>query len=197
MGDLVVTEFLTLDGVMQGPGGQDEDRSGGFDRGGWQMPYYDDVFAKAVTEEIGGASGYLLGRKTYDIFSAYWPTAPQEEQTVAVPLNSRPKYVVSNTLREPLAWNNSRLIKGDLVREIGALKEHNGKKILVIGSGELAQSLMAADLVDEYYLMFHPLILGKGKRLFREGGKVQALRLVSSLTTSKGVIIARFRPERL
>lgn len=195
MGKLVVAEFLTLDGVLQAPGGEDEDRSDGFDKGGWQRPYFDDVFMKAVVDGINAADGYLLGRKTYDIFSAYWPTSSSpEERTVAEPLNSRPKYVASRTLAEPLKWDKASLVKGDVVREVAALKER--ENLMVMGSGELAQTLINANLVDEYSLMFHPLVLGKGKRLFREGGKNQTLRLLSSTTTSKGVVIARYQNER-
>ncbi len=194
MGKLVIAEFLTLDGVMQAPGGEDEDRSGGFDRGGWQRPYYDDVGSKAVVEGIEKADGYLLGRKTYELFAGYWPTAPLEERTVAEPLNSRPKYVVSRTLPEPLKWSKASLIKGDIVREVTALKAR--EDLMLMGSGELAQTLINANLVDEYSLMVHPLVLGKGKRLFREGGNNLTLKLLSSTTTSKGVMMLRYQTER-
>ncbi len=196
MGKLVVAEFLTLDGVMQGPGGEEEDRSGGFDRGGWQRPYYDEVFGKTVTEGIAKADAYLLGRRTYDIFAAYWPTAQPEDQSIAGPLNSRPKHVVSRTLKEPLPWNNSTLIKGDIAEGVAAIRNQPGKNIMLMGSGELAQILMKEDLVDEYSLMFHPLVLGKGRKLFREGGRLQTLNLVGSTTTSKGVLMATYRPAR-
>ena len=195
MRKLIVSEFLTMDGVMQAPGGENEDRDGGFDRGGWQRPYFDNVFAKAVIEGIGGSGGFVLGRRTYDIFSAYWPTASSEEKDVADPLNNLPKYVVSRTLREPLVWRNSILLKGDVADEIRSLKEQPGRDLMMMGSGELAQTMIKEGLVDEYGLMIHPLVLGKGKRLFREGGNGQVLKLLSSATTSTGVLILRYRTE--
>ncbi len=196
MRKLVVSEFLTLDGVMQGPGGKDEDRSGGFDLGGWQMSYFDDVAAKIVIDGINEAGGYLFGRRTYDIFAGYWPKAPPEEKSVADPLNNKPKYVVSRTLREPLAWAGSHLIKGDVATQVKALKEQPGNDIMIMGSGELVQTLMKEGLVDEYFLMVHPVVLGKGKRLFRDDGAYQTLSLVSSTTTPKGVVMARYRTEQ-
>jgi len=196
MRKLVVSEFLTLDGVMQAPGGPDEDRSGGFKHGGWQLPYFDDIFAKAVIEGLAGAGGFILGRKTYEIFAAYWPTAPAEEQAAAGPLNNLPKFVASKTLRESLAWNNSTLIAGDVVKEVAKLKQQSGKNLQVIGSGELVQTLMKRDLVDEYALMIHPLVLGSGIHLFREGGSKQALKLIDSKTTSKGVMILKYETEK-
>ncbi len=196
MRKLIVSEFLTLDGVMQAPGGPDEDRSGGFKHGGWQMQYCDDIGFKEIVEGITEAGGFLLGRKTYEIFAAYWPTAPAEEQAVAGPLNNLPKFVVSKTLGEPLAWNNSTLIAGDVVNEIAKLKQQSGNDIRVIGSGELVQTLMKHDLVDEYDLMIHPLVLGSGKHLFREGGSKQTLKLLDFKTTSKGVTILKYKTEK-
>ncbi len=204
MRKIIVSEFLTLDGVMQAPGGPDEDRSGGFKHGGWQMPYNDDIFAKEIIEGIAGSGGFLLGRKTYEIFAAYWPTAPEEVQAYAEPLNNLPKFVVSKTLHEPLAWNNSTLIAGDVVNEIANLKRQSGNGIRVIGSGELVQTLMKHDLVDEYDLMIlvdeydlmiHPLVLGSGKHLFREGGNKQTLKLLDFKTTSKGVMILKYKTD--
>lgn len=196
MRKIIVSEFLTLDGVMQAPGSPDEDRSGGFEHGGWQMPYFDDIFAKAVIQGLTEAGGFVLGRKTYEIFAAYWPTAPAEEQEVARPLNNLPKFVVSKTLREPLAWNNSTLIAGDVVKEVAKLKRQSGNDLRVIGSGELVQTLMKHDLVDEYDLMIHPLILGSGKHLFKEGSSKQALKLLDFKTTSKGVTILKYETEK-
>ena len=195
MRKLIVSEFLTLDGVMQAPGGKDEDPSGGFDRGGWQMPYFDDVFAKRVVAGISNSGGFVLGRKTYDLFFAYWPTAPQEQKDVAVPLNALPKYVVSRTLREPLKWENSILLKDDIAEEIRSLKDQPGRDLMTMGSGELVQTMIKEGLVDEYYLMIHPLVLGKGKRLFREGGAGQVLKLVESASSSTGVMILRYQVE--
>ncbi len=195
MRKIIVSEFLTLDGVMQAPGSPDEDRSGGFNYGGWQEQYFDDIGFKEIVEGITETGGFLLGRKTYEIFASYFPTAPAEMQAVAGPLNNLPKFVVSKTLREPLAWNNSTLISGDVVKEVARLKRQSGNDLRVIGSGELVQTLMKHDLVDEYYLMIHPLVLGSGKHLFREGGSKQALKLLDFKTTSKGVMILKYKTE--
>ena len=194
MRKLIVSEFLTLDGVMQAPGSPDEDRSGGFNHGGWQMPYFDEIFAKAIIEGLTEAGGFVLGRKTYEIFAAYWPTAPAEVQAFAGPLNNLPKFVASKTMREPLAWNNSTLIAGDVAKEVAKLKRQSGNDLRVIGSGELVQTLMKHDLIDEYVLMVHPLVLGSGKRLFREGGSSANLKLIDIKTTGKGVVIVTYQP---
>jgi dihydrofolate reductase len=194
MRKLIVNEFLSLDGVMQAPGGPDEDRSGGFEHGGWQMPYFDEVFGKAVTEGIAAAGGFVLGRKTYEIFAGYWPAAPAEEQAVAEPLNNLPKYVASRTLSEPLAWNNSTLLAGDVAEEVDKLKQSSGEHLLVIGSGDFVQTLIQNDLVDEYRLMIHPVVLGAGARLFRDGNAKRPLTLVHATTSSTGVLIATYRP---
>ncbi len=195
MRKIIVSEFLTLDGVMQAPGSPDEDRSGGFNHGGWQQPYNDDIFAKEIIEGLTEAGGFLLGRKTYNIFAAYWPTAPAEEQAFARPLNNLPKFVVSKTLREPLAWNNSTLIVGNVAEEVAKLKRQSGNDIRVIGSGELVQTLMKHDLIDEYNLMIHPLVLGSGKHLFREGVFPINLKLIDIKTTGKGVVIVTYQPQ--
>ncbi len=196
MRKIIVSEFLTLDGVMQAPGSPDEDRSGGFKHGGWQMPYFDEIGAKAIIEGLTEAGGFVLGRKTYEIFAAYWPTAPTEVQAFAGPLNNLPKFVASKTMREPLAWNNSTLIAGDVAKEVAKLKRQSGNDLRVIGSGELVQTLMKHDLVDEYDLMIHPLILGSGKHLFREGDSKQTLKLLDFKTTSKGVTILKYETEK-
>ncbi|CAG0970404.1 dihydrofolate reductase [Methanosarcinales archaeon] len=196
MRKIIVSEFLTLDGVMQAPGSPDEDRSGGFEHGGWQLPYFDDIFAKAIIEGLTVAGGFVLGRKTYEIFASYWPTAPAEEQAFAGPLNNLPKFVVSKTLREPLAWKNSTLIAGDVVKEVAKLKQQAGNDLRVIGSGELVQTLMKHDLVDEYDLMIHPLVLGSGKHLFREGSIKQTLKLLDFKTSSKGVMKLKYETEK-
>ena len=195
MRKLILNEFLSLDGVMQAPGGPDEDCSGGFEHGGWQMSYFDEIGGEAVVSGIAGAGGFVLGRKTYEIFAAYWPTAPAEEQAFAEPLNSLPKYVASRTLRDPLAWNNSTVISGDLVEEVTRLKQQAGDDLLVIGSGDLAQTLIRSDLVDEYRIMIHPLVLGSGARLFRDGNEKRTLTLVGSRPTSTGVLIVTYRPS--
>ena len=195
MRKVIVNEFLSLDGVMQGPGDPDEDRSGGFEHGGWQMPYFDDDFAKVAFEGMAETDGYLFGRMTYEIMAAYWPTQP-DDVPFAASLNGLPKYVASTTLSEPLEWRNSTLLQGDVAKAVAELKEQPGKNLVVLGSGELVQTLMESDLVDEYGLSFHPIVLGSGKRLFREGSPKRPLRLVRSMTTSTGVIVATYVPDR-
>jgi dihydrofolate reductase len=194
MRKLIVNEFLTLDGVMQAPGGQDEDRSGGFEHGGWQQPYFDEVFAEAVTTGLAEAGGFLLGRRTWEIYAAYWPTAPIEERSVADPLNTLPKYVASRTLSEPLGWSNSTLIAGDLAEGVRGLKAESGDDLHLFGSGDLMQTLMGDDLIDEYRLMIHPVVLGSGARLFRDGNPRRPLALTGSKTSTTGVLITTYQP---
>jgi dihydrofolate reductase len=195
MAKVIVTEFLTLDGVMQAPGGPDEDREGGFEHGGWIMPLFDEAMGKAVNDVTERTGGYLLGRKTYEIFAAYWPTAPAEEP-LADTINKLPKYVASTTLKDPLEWNNSWLVKGDVAGEVARLKRDTEKDLQVVGSGELVQTLIRSGLVDEYLLMVSPIVVGTGKRLFREGLPRTGLRLVGSTASSTGVVIATYAPDR-
>jgi dihydrofolate reductase len=191
MRKLFVSEFLTLDGVMQAPGDANEDRSGGFGYGGWQLAYFDEVFGSTIMEGLAATGGLLLGRRTYEIFAAHWPNQPADDP-LAGTFNELPKYVVSTTLSEPLAWQNSTLIQGDAATEIAKLKEQPGKDIQVIGSGELVQTLIRHDLADEYRLMIHPILLGSGKRLFREESLPTRLRLVNSKATGTGVLILTY-----
>ncbi len=193
MRKLIVSEFLSLDGVMQAPGLPDEDRSGGFEHGGWQMRYGDDVAGAEIVAGMAATGALLLGRVTYEIFAGYWPSAPADDP-MAQMINSFTKYVVSTTLREPLEWNDSHVISGDVPHEVSKLKQGSGKDIQVIGSGELAQTLMEHDLVDEYRLMINPLILGGGKRLFRDWNARAALRLVDSKASSTDVLIVTYVP---
>jgi dihydrofolate reductase len=193
MARIVVSEFLTLDGVMQGPGAVDEDRSGGFDKGGWQLGFADDTLGKYVLDGLTGAGGYLLGRRTYDIFAGYWPRQ-RADNPVAQPMNSMPKFVVSRTLSEPLAWHNSTLINKDVPNRVRQLKAEIDKDLLVIGSGDLAQTLMAHALVDEYRLMVYPLVLGEGKRLFRDADATKRLRLTQTVSTGTGVLLLTYAP---
>jgi dihydrofolate reductase len=193
MARIVISEFLTLDGVLQAPGGEEEDRSGGFEHGGWQGSYFDDAAGRAVDEAMATTDGLLLGRRTYDIFAGYWPTSTEE---YAERLNALPKYVVSTTLEEPLEWQPSTLIKDDVPNELAKLKDLPGRDILVFGSGDLAQTLMAHDLVDEYRLQLYPLVLGSGKRFFREGNPRTGLRLVDSTISNTGTLIVTYAPER-
>jgi dihydrofolate reductase len=193
MRKLVVNEFMALDGVAQAPGAADEDTSGGFAHGGWHMPYMEDPVAqKWALDSILEAGAFLLGRRTYEIFAAYWPNAPEEEQVIAGPLNSKPKYVASTTLAEPLAWQHSTLLTGDAADAVAALKQEEGGDVHVIGSTELVQTLIAEDLVDELRLMIDPVVLGGGKRIFREDGTLRQLRLVDGQVTSTGAILATY-----
>ena len=190
---LTLHTFLTLDGVLQAPGGPDEDPDGGFAHGGWSFPYGDEDFGTAVAGWFANASAFLLGRKTYEIFSGYWPKVTDPDDLVASKLNTLPKYVASTTLASA-DWHNSSLLRGDLAAEVTGLKDRPGDELQVHGSGELAQTLIDHDLVDEYRLLYFPVHLGSGKKLFRDGAKPAALRLTRSSTTSTGVIIATYEP---
>ena len=195
MRKLIVSTFLTLDGVMQAPGGTEEDTEGGFNHGGWQMSYIDEAFGQAMDEAFRNTGGMLLGRKTYDIFAGYWPTTGKKEAAeIAGLMNSLPKYVASRTL-EKAEWQNTTLLKGDLAEAVTKLKAEDGKDIYVIGSGDLTQTLMKHGLIDEYALMIHPLVLGNGKKLFRDGGPKQELELLSSKPTTTGVMILRYKTK--
>ena len=188
---LTVTTFLTLDGVMQGPGGPDEDRESGFLHGGWQAPYVDDAMGRLVTEGITDADGFLLGRKTYDIFASYWPKITDPNNPIATALNSRPKYVVSRSL-DRVTWSNSSLIQGDVIAELRKLRQQPGRTVHTWGSSDLLQTLLKNDLVDEYRLFIFPVVLGSGKRLFASGTVPAALKQVESVTTGKGATYHRF-----
>jgi dihydrofolate reductase len=192
---IVVSEFLTLDGVMQAPGGKEEDPEGDFQHGGWQLDndYRDDVAGRVIMESFEQAGGMLLGRRTYDIFAGYWPTS--DEEPIAGLMNNMKKYVASRTLKAPLEWQNSELLEGDTVEAVRALKGQPGKDVLVIGSGDLAQTLIDNDLVDEYRLMIYPIVVGGGKRLFRNGNPLAKLMLADSKTSTKGLVILTYRPE--
>ena len=195
MRKLIVNEFMSLDGVVQAPGGADEDPTGGFAHGGWHMRYMEDELAQRwVLQSIVEAGGFLLGRRTYEIFAAYWPNAPEEEQVIAEPLNSKPKYVASTTLTEPLEWQNGRLVEGDVAAAVAALKQEDGGDLHVIGSTELVRTLIEHDLVDEFRLMIDPIVLGGGKRIFRDDGSLRPLRLVDGQVTSTGAILTTYAP---
>jgi dihydrofolate reductase len=195
MGRIVVMNHVTLDGVMQGPGRPDEDTRGGFTRGGWgyQSVTPDDAVGKAMGERMaagGGLAGWLFGRRTYEQLLATWNArgGPFKDG-----LNNSPKYVASTTLEEPLPWPNSTLLRGDIVDALRALKAQSGGVLAIMGSGVLIGSLMAANLIDEYLLMIHPLVLGAGRRLFPAGVHV-SLQLAGSVTTATGVVIATYEP---
>jgi dihydrofolate reductase len=193
MRTLRVIEFLSLDGVMQAPGAPDEDTEGGFRHGGWQRPYFDEVLGETTVEGMAETDTYLFGRKTYEKMAAYWPTAP-EHDPYAQHLNGAPKFVASRTLRT-LEWRNSTLIEGDVPEEVARLKAEPGKNIAVLGSGDLVQTLLAHDLVDEFFLAVFPIVLGSGKRLFRDADQARKLSLVDSKTTGTGGVILTYRPQ--
>jgi dihydrofolate reductase len=186
MGKLIVTEFMTLDGVAQAPGGPDEDRDGGFVHGGWQAPIQDQGAGRVVFEQARSMDALLLGRRTYEIFAGYWPDAPEEIPFTGL-LNGAPKYIASRTLAGPLAWQGSTLLTGDLAQSITALKDRYDE-IHVIGSLDLVQSLLRFGLVDRLTLWMYPLLLGGGKRLFGEGTVPAALRLTDSVTYPSGTL---------
>jgi dihydrofolate reductase len=195
MGKMIVQEWMTLDGVVQAPGAADEDPSGGFGHGGWSLPYFDEVAMKWAVENVAAASGYLLGRRTYEVFAAHWPTASEAEQPLAEPLNTKPKYVASTTLSEPLEWRNSTVLEGDVAGAVAALKQQeDGGDLLVIGSPQLVQTLVGQDLVDEFRVMIDPLVVGGGKRLFGDDGALRRLRLLDSQVTTTGAILATWTP---
>jgi dihydrofolate reductase len=190
MSKVIVVNNLTLDGVMQAPGRADEDPRGGFEHGGWALPYNDSVMGRVMGERMAAHTGaLLLGRRTYEGFASFWPY--QTDNPFTEVLNNTQKFVASRTLEEPLPWRNSTLLSGDAAEAVARLKrEQPGQDLTVLGSGELLQSLMRRDLVDEYLLLIHPLVLGSGRRLFADDGAAAALRLVDSVTTTTGVLIA-------
>src|SRR2546421_334851 len=184
----IVGASWSLDSGMEAPGGPAEDREGGFDLGGWLVPYADEDMGTFMVESITSTDAFLLGRKTYEIFAAHCPKVTDENDPIATSLNSKPKYVASRTL-DQVDWNNSTLLKGDVAEAVAELKRQPGGDLQTQGSGELIQTLMRHDLVDEYRLLVYPVVLGKGKRLFRDGNVPAALRLVDTKTTSSGIAI--------
>ena len=184
---------VTLDGVMQAPARPDEDVRGGFKHGGWAMPYADAISASMVARPSAGSGGLLLGRRTYEDLFAVWPNRTDNPFTDV--LNRTQKYVASRTLREPLPWMNSTLLKGEAADRVAQLKDQLDGELVVLGSGELVHTLMQGKLVDELILLIHPLILGSGRRLFAEGGPEAKLQLVDTKPTTTGVVIATYRAE--
>jgi dihydrofolate reductase len=191
MGKLVVNTFTSLDGVMQAPGMPEEDREGGFDQGGWQVPYFDEESGQVMAEGLAAFDALLLGRKTYEIFAGYWPYGPADDP-IAVRLNEAPKYVASRTL-DTVAWNNSMLLDGDLADGVARLKQEY-QEIHTSGSGNLVQSLMQQELVDQYNVWVYPVLLGNGKRLFGDGTIPTALRLVESRAFGNGAVLLSYQP---
>jgi dihydrofolate reductase len=188
---LTATTFVTLDGVMQAPGGPEEDPSGGFEHGGWMVPFGDDDFGKHVVAWFEQADAFLLGRRTYQIFASYWPKMTDPEDPIASRLNTLPKHVASRTL-QTVDWAGAMLLDGDVVDAVRRLKEQPGRELQVHGSGGLLQTLMEADLVDEHRLFVCPVITGSGMRLFREGGPPRAFKQVMSATTGTGVVVVAY-----
>jgi dihydrofolate reductase len=192
MSKIVVFENLSLDGVMQAPGRPDEDRRGDFQHGGWAIPYADASQSRTVGKSMATGGALLLGRRTYEDFYAVWPNRTDNPFTEV--LNNTQKYVASTKLKEPLPWINSTLLKGDVPEAVARLRAQPGKDIVVLGSGQLVQTLMKHALVDRYVLLIHPLILGSGSRLFADGTAFAALRLVDVEPTASGVVIATYQP---
>jgi len=191
---LTLHTFVTLDGVMQAPGGPDEDPDSRFAHGGWSFPYGDQDFGAAMMGWFENADAFLLGRKTYEIFRSHWPHVTDPGDPIAGALNTLPKYIASTTL-SAVDWRGSTLLGGDVAAEVAKLKDRPGNELQVHGSGGLAQTLIEANLIDEYRLLTFPVHLGAGKKLFRDGAPAAALRLIDATTTSTGVIIARYVPD--
>ena len=187
---IITTTFVTLDGVMQAPGGPEEDRTGGFAYGGWQFPYWDEMAGNIMTKIMGLPFDLLLGKFTYDIFAAYWPHA-KNDPIIAKKFNSTRKYVVSHVSAE-LSWQNSSLITGEVVAQIKKLKEEDGPDLWVYGSGNLIQTLLENDLIDRMLIWTHPVTVGNGKRLFAEGTQAAGFKLIDSKVSTTGVIIATY-----
>jgi dihydrofolate reductase len=190
---LTVTTFLSVDGVMQGPGGPDEDRSDGFTRGGWLVPHFDEDTGRFMIEVFEQVDAFLLGRRTYDIFAASWPKATDPDDPIASRLNRLPKYVASTTLTAP-EWGPTTVFAGDVPAAVAELKRQPGRELQVHGSGGLVRTLHEHDLVDEYRQLVFPVVVGEGRRLFPDRGVAIGLTLVDSRTTGSGVAIHVYRP---
>jgi dihydrofolate reductase len=191
MRKVIVQTFLTLDGVVQAPGGPEEDTSGGFAYGGWSVNYWDDRMGEVMDAAMGVPFDLLLGRKTYDIFAAYWPNA--SEEAGAKPLNDATKYVASRS-NPTLDWEKSVLLRGDAAEAVAGLKEQDGPELQVHGSGDLIQTLLRSNLVDEFRLWVFPVVIGSGKRLFAEGTVPAGLRLADSVVSTTGVVMGTYLP---
>lgn len=192
MASLTLTMFLSLDGVMQAPGGPQEDTSDGFEQGGWLVPYADADMNSFMEQTLLKAEGFVLGRRTYAIFAGYWPSVTDPDDVIASQLNGLPKYVASTTL-SGAEWHNSTLLSEDVPQQVAELKQRTGGELQIHGSGRLAQALMDRDLIDEYRLLTFPVVLGAGRRLFHEGAYPTALELTGSRTTGTGVVINTYR----
>lgn len=193
MRKLVVIEFMSLDGVVQAPGDPQEDTEGGFEHGGWQRPYFDDVFMQEAAGGMAATDAQLFGRKTYDKMASFWPTVGDDDP-FARHLNSVAKYVASRSMTEA-TWQGTTVLNGDVAAQVRELKEQDGGTISVLGSADFAQTLMEHDLIDEYSLAVHPIVLGAGKKLFRDSEQVRKLELVDSTPTTTGVLLTTYRPS--
>jgi len=192
---LTLTQFVTLDGVCQAPGGPQEDTSGGFEHGGWSFPYSDEDFGAFVVEAFGRVDAFLLGRRTYEIFAGYWPKQTDPADPIATKLNALPKYVASTTLGSG-DWTGTQIVGAqDVVKDVTALKERPGGELQIHGSGELARTLLAHDLIDTIHLLTFPVVLGTGKRLFADGTTPTAFRPTATSLTGKGVVITSYDLE--
>jgi dihydrofolate reductase len=192
MTKITVVNNLSLDGVMQAPGRPDEDLRGGFEHGGWAIPYNDEVKGRAMGQGMARGGALLFGRRTYEDFYGVWPN--QKDNPFTEVLNNAQKYVASRTLKEPLPWSNSTLLDGDAADAVARLKEQSLEDFTILGSGALIASLMKRNLIDRYVLMIHPLVLGSGRRLFADDGSFAALELSESVATTTGVLIATYQP---
>jgi len=191
--NISATLSISMDGVVQAPGRPDEDTRGGFDRGGWAVPYNDEIMAQKMGERMASSGTMLFGRRTYEDFYGYWPR--QTDNPFTPYLNQATKYVVSNTLTKPLPWENSILLPGDPAVSVAKLKAEAGPDVGIVGSAQLVRSLLRENLIDQYVLLIHPLVLGQGRRLFDDRGLGVDFELVDNVTTSKGVIIATYQPR--
>lgn len=190
---IVLLEYVSLDGVIQAPGRADEDSAGAFPHGGWTRPFFPD-HRRYVTDAFRTADAFIFGRTTYQIFVEYWPTVANPNDEVAAALNTKPKYVASSTLRD-VVWQNTTILGSNLLEAVAELRTRPGRFALVVGSSQVAHQLIENDLIDEFRLMVHPIVLGGGKRLFPEDGRLVALELIETLTTRTGVVVATYRPK--
>jgi dihydrofolate reductase len=191
---LTVTEFLTLDGVSQGPGAPDEDTSGGFDRGGWFVPFVDEEFVELAAQWLAEADGLLFGRRTYDNFSRDWPKMADGDNPFAATMNSLPKYVASHSLRSAEHWSPTTILSGDIVAQVAELKRQPGRELQIHGSAELAQPLLAAGLIDVLRLVVAPVVVGTGRRLLPVGGAPVGLRITRHQVTAAGLAVLTYEP---
>jgi dihydrofolate reductase len=191
MRKVIANEFMSLDGVIQSSGSND-DPSGGFRHGGWHLQYIDEIAQRWVIEGYQSAGGFLFGRATYELLAGYWPRAAEQEQVLARPLNELPKYVATTTLSDPLDWKHAHVLQGDVCDAVRALKTQDGGDLHIVGSSRLTQTLVEQGVVDGYRLMIMPLVLGGGKRFLPTDGEMRQLRLVESVTTTTGAILATY-----